>query len=92
MEKLKYIKIEHKDGTLSENVPIGVDVNNVDNGNETLDTILNRFAINDVNHTNGIATLRSQVLGLASGSPLVANTMSDMTNTSKIYVLTTNGH
>ena len=30
MDKLKYVKIENDDGSLSENIPIGVDAKNVD--------------------------------------------------------------
>ena len=30
MDKLKYVKIENDDGTLSENIPVGVDAENVD--------------------------------------------------------------
>lgn len=32
MDKLKYVKIEQEDGTLSENVPIGVEAQNVETG------------------------------------------------------------
>lgn len=45
MDKLKYVKIENDDGTLSENIPIGVDAKNVDvniagGGSENLQTNL----------------------------------------------------
>lgn len=30
MDKLKYIKIENEDGTLSENIPIGADAVNIE--------------------------------------------------------------
>ena len=80
MEKLKYIKIEHQDGTLSENVPIGVDANNVDVGNENLSTKLNTIisnttlAQNTANsanekaniNTNNINVLTSRVDNLAT--------------------------
>ena len=92
MEKLKYIKIEHQDGTLSENVPIGVDANNVDVGNEDLSTKLNRLDANDTSYSNSITSLQSQVSSLASGSPLVANSTASMTDTTKTYVNTTNGY
>lgn len=36
--------------------------------------------------------LQSQINGLASGSPLVANSVSDMKDISKTYVNTNNGH
>lgn len=45
MDKLKYVKIENDDGTLSENIPLGVDAENVDvsiagGGSENLQTYL----------------------------------------------------
>ena len=44
MDKLKYVKIENDDGTLSENIPVGVDAENVDvsiaGGSENLQTNL----------------------------------------------------
>lgn len=45
MDKLKYVKIENDDGSLSENIPIGVDAENVDvsiagGGSENLQTNL----------------------------------------------------
>lgn len=44
MEKLKYIKIEHEDGTLSENVPIGADASNIDvSASKTLNTKLSEI-------------------------------------------------
>lgn len=30
MDKLKYVKIENEDGSLSDNIPLGVDAENVD--------------------------------------------------------------
>ena len=44
---------------------------------------------NNINST--VADIQSQVDGLASGSPLVASNTSDMTDTTKIYVNTTDG-
>lgn len=108
MDKLKYIKIENDDGTLSENVPIGVESNNVEVGNENLTTKLNKLDANDTNHTNAISVLNSQlqtsitnlqseISSLASGSPAgVYATVAELTSADpdhdKIYVVTTNGH
>lgn len=104
MEKLKYIKIEHQDGTLSENVPIGVDANNVDNGNETLDTTLSTIQNKQTsqgniltNQGNILTNLQSQVSSLASGGPAgvyatVAALTSADPNHEKIYIVTENGH
>lgn len=104
MEKLKYIKIEHQDGTLSENVPIGVDANNVDVGNEDLSTKLDRLDANDTSYSNSITNLnfsvnnlQSQVSGLASGSPAgVYATVAALTSAdpdhNKIYVVAADGH
>ncbi len=41
---------------------------------------------------NNDNNLQSQINGLASGSPLVASSVAGMTDTSKIYVNTTDGH
>ena len=62
MEKLKYIKIEHQDGTLSENVPIGADASNVDvSASKTLNTKLNELDASDTQHTNAISTLNTSL-------------------------------
>ena len=39
-----------------------------------------------------INNLQNQVNGLASGSPLVANSIAEMTDTSRVYVNTSDGH
>lgn len=41
---------------------------------------------------NADSNLQSQVNSLASGSPLVASSVAEMTDTSKVYVNTTDGH
>lgn len=45
---------------------------------------------NNVN--NQINTINNKVDSVANGAPLVASSIQNMTDTSKIYVLTTNGH
>lgn len=45
---------------------------------------------NNVN--NQINTINNKVESVANGTPLVATSIQNMTDTSKIYVLTTNGH
>ena len=45
---------------------------------------------NNVN--NQINTINNKVDSVANGTPLVASSIQNMTDTSKIYVLTTNGH
>ena len=56
MEKLKYIKIEHEDGTLSENVPIGADASNIDvSASKTLNTKLSELD-NDIENINNKTT------------------------------------
>lgn len=39
-----------------------------------------------------IANIEAQVNSIGSGSPLVANSIAEMTNTSRVYVNTSNGH
>lgn len=41
---------------------------------------------------NADNNLQSQINGLASGSPLVASSISEMTDTTRVYVNTTDGH
>lgn len=43
-------------------------------------------------HNSDINALRTQITGLASGSPLVASSTSEMTDTTRVYVNTTDGH
>lgn len=44
------------------------------------------------NRKNAAENLQSQINGLASGSPLVASSMAEMTDTTRIYVNTADGH
>ena len=107
MDKLKYIKIENEDGSLSDNIPLGVDAENVDtNDGSTVEIELNNLknkdssqdnSINNLNNkiniqNNSINNLKNQINSLASGSPLVASSVSEMTDTKKVYVNTTDGH
>lgn len=107
MDKLKYIKIENEDGSLSDNIPLGVDAENVDtNDGSTVEIELNNLknkdssqdnSINNLNNKiniqdNSINNLKNQINSLASGSPLVASSVSEMTDTSKVYVNTTDGN
>lgn len=107
MDKLKYIKIENEDGSLSDNIPLGVDAENVDtNDGSTVEIELNNLknkdssqdnSINNLNNKiniqdNSINNLKNQINSLASGSPLAASSVSEMTDTTKIYVNTNDGH
>ena len=65
--------------------------------NSTLGDYYTKQQINNqfetiTSHNADISTLSSQISSLASGSPLIASSMVDMTDTSRIYVLTTDGH
>ena len=107
MDKLKYVKIENEDGSLSDNIPLGVDAENVDtNDGSTVEIELNNLknkdssqdnSINNLNNKiniqdNSINNLKNQINSLASSSPLVASSVSEMTDTSKVYVNTTDGN
>ena len=70
----------------------------VDGNASDISTNADNILTNANNITNEIsarqdadANLQSQITGLASGSPLVASSISGMTDTSKIYVNTTDG-
>lgn len=93
MDKLKYIKIEDENGSLSDSIPIGADAKNIDTeSNSTVEAELNSLKTKDINQDNLISDLQDQIKSLASGSPLVANNVNEMTDTSRIYVNTTDGH
>ena len=98
--KIKEIKIREDDGSYSDAIPVGVDFVNVDTTNgSNLKIDLDNINKNLDNKTNQIdnlknkdISLQNQINSLASGSPLVANSVEEMTDTSRVYVNTTNGH
>lgn len=87
MDKLKYIKLENEDGSYSSSIPLAVDSDYVDVNGNTLTSELNNKANN-----SSINNLQNQISSLASGSPLVASSTSEMTDTTRVYVNTTDGH
>lgn len=91
MDKLKYIKLEQEDGTYSDSIPLSVDSDHVDiNGNTLTNELNNKASNSDVNLK--VSNLQSQIAGLASGSPLVASSISGMTDTTRVYVNTSDGN
>ncbi len=86
MDKLKYIKLENEDGSYSDSIPLAVDSDHVDVNGKTLTKEL----IDKANNSD-ISNLQNQINGLASGSPLVASSVSEMTDISRIYVNITDG-
>lgn len=90
MDKLKYIKIEKADGSLSDSIPLTADAVNITmaNGNSAEDEINSKINENQLNSVKNI--LQNEIKGI--GSPLVASSISEMTDTKRVYVLTTNGH
>lgn len=93
IKKIKEIKIREDDGSYSDPIPMGADAINVDtlNGSNLEQDLIN---INNSlsNNENKIISVDNKVNGLASGSPLAASSISGMTDTTKIYVNTTDGH
>lgn len=87
MDKLKYIKLENEDGSYTDSIPLAVDSDHVDVNGSTLTNELNNKA-----NISNINNLQNQINGLASGSPLVASSTSGMTDTTRIYVNTTDGN
>lgn len=87
MDKLKYVKLEQPDGSYSDSIPLAVDADHVDVNGNTLTSVLDNKADN-----TDISNLQTEINRLASGSPLVVSSISDMTDTTRIYVNTTNGH
>lgn len=100
--KIKEIKIINQDGS-TELANIGADAVNVDYNNTNvkskLDELSNNIDTNTTNisnemiaRANAVTNLQSQINELADGSPLPVSSISKMTDTKRIYVLTTNGH
>ena len=104
MDKLKYIKVEQEDGTLSENIPIGVEAQNVETGSAgggsanladyitQNNTNISNLQSTDTNLQTQINTNRNSIQSLASGSPLVASSIAEMIDTSRIYVNISDGN
>lgn len=87
MDKIKYVKLEQPDGSYSDNIPLAVDADHVDVNGNTLTNVLGNKADNA-----DIDNLQTEINSLASGSPLVASSTSEMTDTTRVYVNTTDGH
>lgn len=91
MDKLKYIKLENEDGSYSDSIPLAVDSDHVDVGGNTLtDELANKATTKFVN--DNVDNLNNKISRLASGSPLVANSVTEMIDTSKTYVNTSDGN
>lgn len=95
--KIKEIKIVNQDES-TEIADIGADAINVDYNNTTvkneldkLNTVDNSLMNIQTNQGNTLTNLQSQISSLASGSPLVASSVSGMTDTSRVYVNTSDG-
>ena len=92
LNKIKGVKIEQEDGTLSDIIPIGVEIENVGTPGGSLDKDLKTIKSDIKVNKNKIKNLEGSIKGLASGSPLVANSIAEMIDTTKVYVNTTDGH
>lgn len=95
--KIKEIKIINQDES-TEVADIGADAVNVDYNDTTVKAELDKLNTSNSSLINTqtsqgtkLVNLQSQVSGLASGSPLVANSITEMTDTTRVYVNTTNG-
>ena len=76
ISKIKEIKIREEDGSYSEPIPIGADIVNIDNGEETLDVTLN--------------TLNAKI-AKSSEPPRMVDSMNEMIDTNKMYVYSQSG-
>ena len=94
MDKLKYIKLENEDGSYSSSIALSVDANNIEtqNGTSNLENDLNSINTNLNLKTSQIEHLEIKTDNLVNGAPLVASSISEMTDTTRIYVNTTDGH
>lgn len=99
MDKLKYIKIEDEDGSLSNNIPIGVDAENVDISSNNFKNLLDYINENDNqidNLKNSNISLSNQIKSLSSGSPKGSYATVDelirVNPETGVYIITENGH
>lgn len=107
MDKLKYVKIENEDGSLSDNIPLGVDAENVDvtsadNSQNLADYIsVNDGKINSINSQidnlqDNNTSLSNQIKSLSSGSPkgsyATVSALKSANPETGVYVVTENGH
>ena len=94
MDKLKYIKIENEDGTLSDAIPIGAEAANIETagGGSNLEVDLASINANLNAKETRINNLESKTNALSNGSPLPADGVEQMTDHNKIYVNTQDGY
>lgn len=107
MDKLKYVKIENEDGSLSDNIPLGVDAENVDvtsadNSQNLADYIsVNDGKINSINSQiddlqDSDTSLSNQIKSLSSGSPkgsyATVNALKSANPETGVYVIQEDGH
>ena len=93
MDKLKYIQIENEDGSLSENIPIGAEAINIETagGGSNLEVDLASINANLTQKTTQINNLENKTDAL-SMAPIPVSSVSDMIDTNKIYLNTTNNY
>lgn len=96
--KIKEIKIVNQDES-TEVADIGADAINVDYNNTTVKAELDKLNTNtnslintQTSQETQLVNLQSRINSLASGSPLVASSVAEMTDTTRVYVNTTDGH
>lgn len=94
MDKIKYIKIEDENGNLSDNIPIGADDSNIDtaNGSSNLNKDLLNIQSTLRTQEKELNLLNSQISSWSNINPIAVDSIEDMTDTSKIYVLITDGN
>ena len=89
--KIKQLKIINQDES-TEIADIGVNVENVDIGDSNLANYINENNDNISNLEDITLSLNNQVRSLANGSPLVASSVAEMTDTNKTYVNLVDGY
>lgn len=88
-----FIDLENYVNNYFDNLDVQEEINNKLNEmatDGTLSALIGNYVNNFVMPT--INTIQNQINSLASGSPLVASSVSEMTDTSRVYVNTTDGH
>lgn len=100
MDKLKYIKIEDEDGSLSDNIPLGVNAENVDitsgEGSKTLSDYINENDSQINNLKNSNTSLSNQIKSLSSGAPKgsyeTTSALQSANPETGVYIVQADGH
>lgn len=80
MDKIKYVKIENEDGSLSDNIPIGAEAVNIETagGGSNLEEDLEQIQIDITNIGNSLNQARNNIIKIQNDIEDIENPVADM--------------